>query len=80
MKIKTSEVDALRLQVLQEVMELDEDRLRELHEAMDLVSGKKNQTLYDLLHTSADELNEGKSITYTTEEVMGDIDEEMGWK
>ena len=78
MKIKTTNTDALRLQVLQDVMEIDDDKLRELHEAMLLASSTKNSTLYHLLHTSADELNDKKSTT-TTKEVMDEIDEEMGW-
>lgn len=75
-KVKVTNTDALRLKVIQEVMELDDDKLRELHDAMLLASTKKNPILYHLLHASADELNEKKSI-YTTKEVMDEIDEEM---
>ena len=77
--MRTSNTDTLRLQVLQDVMELDDDSLRKLHEAMLLASRKKNPILYDILHSSAHELQEENSV-YTTKEVMRDIDEEMGWK
>jgi hypothetical protein len=77
--MKTANIDTLRLQVLQDVMALDDDKLRKLHEAMVLASREKNPALYHLLHASADELHEDRSV-YSTKEVMDDIDEEMGWK
>lgn len=77
--MRTSNTDTLRLQVLRDVMKLDDDNLRKLHEAMTLASKKKNPVLYNLLHSSADELHE-KSARYTTIEVMNEIDKEMGWK
>lgn len=78
-KVKATNTDALRLRVLQEVMELDDEKLCALHEAMLLASEKKNPVLYHLLHTSADELNEKESI-YTHKAVMDEIEDEMGWK
>jgi hypothetical protein len=60
-------------------MELDDESLRKLHEVMTLVSNKQNPVLYDLLHSSVEELEENLP-TYTTKEVMDEIDGEMGWK
>jgi len=65
--------DALRLKVIQDVMELDDESLRKLHEVMTLVSNKQNPVLYDLLHSSVEELEENLP-TYTTKEVMDEID------
>lgn len=73
--------DALRLKVIQDVMELDDESLRKLHEVMTLVSNKHNPVLYDLLHSSVEELEENLP-TYATKEVkevMDEIDSEMGW-
>lgn len=69
--------DALRLKVIQDVMELDDESLRKLHEVMTLVSNKQNPVLYDLLHSSVEELEENLP---TYKEVMDEIDGEMGWK
>jgi hypothetical protein len=77
--MKSSGNDALRLKVIQDVMDLDDDNLRKLHEVMTLVSNKHNPVLYDLLHSSVEELEENLPV-YTTKEVMDEMDSEMGWK
>lgn len=77
--MKSSDNDALRLKVIQDVMDLDDDNLRKLHEVMTLVSNKHNPVLYDLLLSSVEALEENLPA-YTTKEVMDEIDSEMGWK
>ena len=77
--MRTAYRDSLRLQVLQEVMDLSDEQLIKLHTALAAISEKDDAVLYNLLHSSADELQEDKS-TYSTENVMRDIDKEMGWK
>lgn len=77
--MKSSGNDALRLKVIQDVMDLDDDNLRKLHEVMTLVSNKHNPVLYNLLHSSVEELEENLPV-YTTKEVMDEMDSEMGWK
>lgn len=77
--MRTANRDSLRLQVLQEVMDLSDEQLIKLHSALSVMSEEDDAVLYNLLHSSADELQESKS-TYSTKEVMKEIDEEMGWK
>lgn len=77
--MRTANTDSLRLQVLQEVMELDDEQLLQLHSSLSDLSEKNDAVLYHLLHDSANEIQED-GVTYSTEEVMKDIDKEMGWK
>lgn len=75
----TLNTDSLRLQVLQEVMELNDEELHQLHNTLTSTLSQSRTILYTLLHNSADELQEDKP-TYTTNEVMNEIDKEMGWR
>ncbi|MDD3787786.1 MAG: hypothetical protein PHO94_03720 [Petrimonas sp.] len=77
--MRTANIDSLRLQVLQEVMNLDEEKLLRLHSTLSALSKHTDTILHELLHDSADEFREDES-TYTTDEVMKNIDKEMGWK
>lgn len=78
--MRTAKTDSLRLQVLQEVMELNDEQLIKLHSSLSALSSEEdNDTLYRLLHDSLDDVQEGGS-SYSTKKVMDDIDKEMGWK
>ncbi|MGI6049151.1 MAG: hypothetical protein ACOYEG_14285 [Petrimonas sp.] len=59
-------------------MELNDEQLIELYSIFLFAISEGNDTiLYNFLHNSDDKLQESKS-TYITQEVMKDIDKEMG--
>ena len=76
--MRTANTDSLRLQVLQEVMELTDEQLLKLYNFLSSLSEGNEEVLYHLLNDSANEVEEGAAI-YSIKEVMNDIDKEMGW-
>ena len=86
--MKAMTADTLRVDILRKVMELNEDKLKEVYSFVNsLLKQEEKVKEYELpeellqqVADYTDKLIAKRGPFYTTEEVFDEIDKKMGWK